>query len=142
MLVSVILKAKGDMVFTIAPDEPVAAAADLLASRKIGALVVMNAGEVVGILSERDVVRLVAQEGAAALDRQVSAAMTTDVIFARPEEQLDALLGRMTDRRIRHLPVCAGRRLVGIVSIGDLVKHKIAEVEAEAAGLKAYIVAG
>jgi CBS domain-containing protein len=143
MLISQLLKGKGDLVFTINPDETVAAAAAQLVERRVGALVVMGAGEtVVGILSERDLVRLLAEQGAAALQAPVSACMTAEVIFADPSETVDALLGRMTDRRIRHLPVCRDRRLVGIVSIGDLVKRKIAEAEEEAEGLKAYIAAG
>lgn len=142
MLVSQILRTKGDMVFTIAPAMPLAEACGLLKARGVGALVVRDgAGPVLGILSERDVVRALAA-GALALDQPVSAAMTGDVVFAHPRETVDMLLARMTDRRFRHLPVCEGDRLVGIVSIGDLVKAKIEEAEAEAEGLKAYISAG
>jgi CBS domain-containing protein len=141
MLVSQILKTKGDLVFTIAPTETVAAVAALLHARRVGALVVLEAEQVVGIVSERDVVRALAEGGAAALGRPVSSVMTKDVFFAQPGETVDSLLTRMTDRRIRHLPVCLKDRLVGIVSIGDLVKSKISEVEAEADGLKAYIAA-
>lgn len=141
MLVSQILRTKGDTVFTTRPSEPVAAVAELLHSRNVGALVVMDAERVVGIVSERDVVRAVAEDGPEALRRPVSDYMTANVLFADPGETVDSLLGRMTDRRIRHLPVCKSERLVGIVSIGDLVKSKISEVEAEADGLKAYIAA-
>jgi len=141
MLVSQILRSKGDTVFTVAPGETIAAVASLLHSRRVGALVVLDAEQVVGIVSERDVVRAVAEGGASALGRPVSGVMTRDVLFAQPGETVDSLLGRMTDRRIRHLPVCLKERLVGIVSIGDLVKSKISEVEAEADGLKAYIAA-
>ena len=143
MLVSQILSTKGDMVFTVEPQATVAQAAHLLNSRRVGAMVVLGEGrEVAGIFSERDLARSVAEHGAAALELKVDDVMTRDVIFADPGEKVDVLLSRMTDRRIRHLPVCVGGRLVGIVSIGDLVKIKIAEVEAEAEGLKAYIVAG
>jgi CBS domain-containing protein len=143
MLISQLLKGKGDLVFTINPDETVAAAAAQLVERRVGALVVTGAGDsVVGIVSERDLVRLLAERGGAALQAPVSTCMTAEVIFADPSETVDALLARMTDRRIRHLPVCRDRRLVGIVSIGDLVKRKIAEAEEEAEGLKAYIAAG
>ena len=143
MLVSQILTAKGDMVFTVEPHATVAQAAHLLNSRRVGAMVVLGEGrDVAGIFSERDLARAVAEHGAGALELKVDAVMTRDVIFADPAEKVDVLLGRMTDRRIRHLPVCVGGRLVGIVSIGDLVKIKIAEVEAEADGLKAYISAG
>jgi CBS domain-containing protein len=99
----------------------------------------MEDGEVAGIISERDIVRGLAQEGAEALRRPVSAFMSRDVVFALPSETVDDLLTRMTDRRIRHLPVCEDRTLLGLVSIGDLVKTKIAESEAEAEHLRAYI---
>lgn len=141
MLVSQILRAKGDTVFTVGPTETISEVASLLHSRRVGALVVLDAERVVGIVSERDVVRAMAEGGAAALGRPVSGVMTRDVLFAQPGETVDSLLSRMTDRRIRHLPVCQKERLVGIVSIGDLVKSKISEVEAEADGLKAYIAA-
>jgi len=119
-----------------------AAVAALLHSRRVGALVVLDSEQVVGIVSERDVVRIVAEGGGGALNRPVAECMTRDVLFAAPGETVDALLERMTDRRVRHLPVCQGDRLLGIISIGDLVKSKISEVEAEASGLKAYIAAG
>ena len=141
MLVSQILRSKGDTVFTVGPADTIAAVAALLHSRRVGALVVLDAERVVGIVSERDIVRAVADGGASALEKPVAKVMTEDVLFAQPGETVDSLLGRMTDRRIRHLPVCLKDRLVGIVSIGDLVKSKISEVEAEADGLKAYIAA-
>jgi CBS domain-containing protein len=142
VLVSQILKGKGDLVFTAGPGETVGAVAALLHSRKVGAMIVMDGESVAGIVSERDIVRMVAEEGAGALGKPVSICMTRDVVFATPDETVDSLLTRMTDRRIRHLPVLRDGRLAGIVSIGDLVKHKINEVEAEADGLKAYIAAG
>ena len=141
MLVSQILRTKGDAVFTIVPAETVAVVAELLHTKGIGALVVLEAERVVGIVSERDIVRAIAGHGAGVLSRPVSDFMTANVLFAEPGETIDSLLTRMTDRRIRHLPVCKNERLVGIVSIGDLVKYKISEVEAEADGLKAYIAA-
>ncbi len=141
MLVSQILRTKGDTVFTVGPAETVAAVAALLHSRRVGALIVLEAERVVGIVSERDIVRGMAEGGADCLQRPVSEFMTRDVLFADPGETVESLLTRMTDRRIRHLPVCKADRLVGIVSIGDLVKWKITEVEAEADGLKAYIAA-
>ena len=142
MMVSQILRSKGDAVFTASPNETLGALAALLHARKVGALVVLEADRVVGIVSERDVIRAVAEEGAAALSKPVSAFMTRDVHFADPSDRVDEVLSQMTDRRIRHVPVCKGDRLVGIVSIGDLVKSKIGEVEAEADGLRAYIAAG
>jgi CBS domain-containing protein len=141
MLVSQILRAKGDAVFTVGPSDTVGRVAELLHSRRVGALVVLEKDRVVGIVSERDVVRAVAGGGVQVMGRPVSDYMTANVLFADPGETIDSLLGRMTDRRIRHLPVCKADRLVGIVSIGDLVKWKISEVEAEADGLKAYIAA-
>ena len=143
MLLSQILKDKGDLVFTASPQETIAAAAALLHSRKVGALVLIDEeGSVVGILSERDIVRVVAEMGERALARPVSVCMTEEVVFAQPTETVDHLLGRMTDRRIRHLPVVRDGRLVGIDSIGDLVKSKISEIETEAQELKSYISAG
>ncbi|WP_269716310.1 CBS domain-containing protein [Caulobacter sp. NIBR2454] len=143
MLVSQILKTKGAEVFAANQANTVAVAAALLHERRIGAVVILDdSGDVAGILSERDIVRLLAQEGGDALGRPVSSCMTRDVLFAKPSETIDSLLSRMTDRRIRHLPVVEGGKLAGIVSIGDLVKAKIAETEAEAEGLKAYIAAG
>ena len=142
MLVSQILKDKGDMVFTAAPGDSVAALAALLLSRRVGAMVVLDEHhDVAGIVSERDIVRIVAEQGAEGLAHPISTCMTRDVVFAEPQETVDELLTRMTDRRIRHLPVCEGSRLIGIVSIGDLVKSKIAETVAEAENLKAYISA-
>jgi CBS domain-containing protein len=141
MLVSQILRAKGDAVFTVAPSDTVGRVAELLHSRRVGALVVLEKDRVVGIVSERDVVRAVAGGGVKVMASPVSDYMTANVLFADPGETIDSLLERMTDRRIRHLPVCKADRLVGIVSIGDLVKWKISEVEAEADGLKAYIAA-
>lgn len=143
MLVSQILKDKGDLVFTASPQETVGAAAALLHTRKVGAMVVVDDKEaVVGILSERDIVRVIAKEGAMALSKPIAGCMSSSVVFAQPDESIDTLLERMTDRRIRHLPVVKGGRLAGIISIGDLVKYKISEAQAEADGLKAYISAG
>ncbi len=108
----------------------------------MGAVVVVNGErDVVGIVSERDIVRIVAERGAEGLVLSVSDGMSRDVIFAEPGERIDLILERMTDRRIRHLPVVSDGRLAGIISIGDLVKAKIAETEAEAEGLRAYIAA-
>jgi CBS domain-containing protein len=143
MLVSQILKDKGDLVFTASPRETVAAAAALLHSRRVGALVIVDDQDMVtGILSERDIVRVVAERGPVGLGEPLSSCMSRDVVFASPTETVHSLLERMTDRRIRHLPVLKDGRLAGLVSIGDLVKSKIAETEAEAENLKAYISAG
>jgi CBS domain-containing protein len=139
MLVSQVLTAKGEAVFTTTPLETLEAAASKMFARNIGSLVVTEAEQVVGLISERDVVRAVAQHGEPGLRGPVSAFMTPDVQVAAPSDTVDAILARMTDRRIRHLPVCEAGRLLGLVSIGDLVKARIAETTAEAESLRAYI---
>ncbi|WP_288759932.1 CBS domain-containing protein [uncultured Brevundimonas sp.] len=142
MFVAEILKTKGNAVFSIAPDLSVARACAELEERRVGALVVCDGERVAGVFSERDVVRALARDGAQALDRPVSAYMTAKVIFAEPREEMSVLMTRMTDRRIRHLPVMAEGRLVGVISIGDVVKCQIAEHAREAESLKTYIAAG
>ncbi len=142
MLVAEILKTKGDAVFTISPDETLAGAASQLVERQVGALIVCENDRVAGVLSERDVVRALAREGAAALGQPVRDHMTAEVVFAEPGEGVSALMGRMTDRRIRHLPVMKDERLCGVISIGDVVKCQIEDATREAESLKSYIVAG
>jgi CBS domain-containing protein len=143
MLVSQILKQKGDRVLSCSPHESLTAAADRLNAHRIGAMVVLDERDrVAGIISERDIVRAIAGFGSSALSSPVASYMSRGIVYADPKEDVDTLLSRMTDRRIRHLPVCENGKLVGVVSIGDLVKAKIAETEAEAAGLKAYIAQG
>lgn len=142
MLIAHVLRDKGSAVFTLTSDVTLESAARELHTRKVGALVVLDdSGAVIGVLSERDVVREVARRGEKALEDRVSAAMSRSVITAHGQETLDEGLARMTDRRVRHLPVVEDGRLVGIISIGDLVKHKIAAAEAEAAAMQAYISA-
>ncbi|MGZ3305790.1 MAG: CBS domain-containing protein [Asticcacaulis sp.] len=143
MLVSQLLSTKGRQVYTVLPDESLSAIAALLHTRKVGAFIVSDrAGHVVGIISERDIIRAIATVGKASLDLPVSDLMTRDVIVARLHETVEELLDRMTDRRIRHLPVMDGATLAGIVSIGDLVKARIAVSEHEARTLREYITAG
>lgn len=142
MLVSQILRDKGDAVFSIVPDLTLARTCAELDSRKVGALIVCDGDRVVGVVSERDVVRAVAQDGAEALDQPVSTYMTRDVVFAEPAETVAILMERMTDRRIRHLPVLRDARLAGVISIGDVVKCQIAEARQEAESLRSYISAG
>jgi CBS domain-containing protein len=118
-------------------------AAAILTDKRVGALVVLDSkGHLEGILSERDIVRLCAQVGAAAMTAKVADAMTKDVLTAAPKDKVDSALARMTDRRIRHLPVLEGEKLVGVVSIGDLVKAKIDEALQEADAMRAYIATG
>lgn len=142
MLVAEILKDKGDAVFSIRPDMPLAEACGELDRLKVGALIVCDAGKPVGVLSERDVVRAIARAGADALDKPVADFMTADIVFAAPAETVGILMGRMTDRRIRHLPVLQDGRLAGVISIGDVVKCQIAEATQEAESLRTYIAAG
>jgi len=143
MLISHILRDKGGAVHAVDARATLAEAAVELHHRRVGAVVVVDLdGGLAGVLSERDIVREIAKRGASALDESVASAMTRDVITASPHETIDECLARMTDRRIRHLPVLEGRRLVGIVSIGDLVARKIEATQAEAAAMRAYISAG
>ena len=142
MLIAEILKDKGGAVFTAAPADDLQSTVQALDDKRVGALVVCEGDRVVGILSERDLVRAVARHGHEALARPVQDYMTQDVVFADPTETVGVLMERMTDRRIRHLPVIQEGRLVGVVSIGDLVKSQIAEATFEAESMKAYIGAG
>jgi CBS domain-containing protein len=141
--VAAILQDKGDAVHVIGPDVRLEDAARRLDELNIGALVVVDAErQVLGVLSERDVTREIARKGLAALGESTSEAMTSEVVTAAPADTLHELMGRMTDRRIRHLPVIANGRLSGIVSIGDVVKWRIKDAELEAQAMRAYIVAG
>ena len=143
MLIAQIIRGKGAVVHTLAASATLEDAARELNEKRVGALVVIDAeGSIIGVFSERDLVREVARRGAKALDSDVASAMSRDVITAQPEETIDDCLARMTDRRVRHLPVIVeNARLIGIVSIGDLVKHRIALAEAESAAMQAYIAA-
>lgn len=139
MTVAAILTNKGPEVVTARPDQTLEAAAKLMTERRIGSVLVREGDEVVGILSERDIVRTVAAKGAAALTMPVASAMTREVVFGHPGDTVDKVLGLMTERRIRHLPVKDGARLIGLVSIGDVVKKRIEDVEQEAEGLRAFV---
>ncbi|HZS63908.1 MAG TPA: CBS domain-containing protein [Xanthobacteraceae bacterium] len=140
MIVRSIIEAKGSDVVTIKPTETLDAAAKLLAERRIGAVVVLGADDrIVGILSERDIVRVLADRGAAALQDQVAQAMTRKVATCTHEETIHSIMERMTAGKFRHVPVIAGDHLAGIVSIGDVVKHRIVEIEQESAALRDYI---
>jgi CBS domain-containing protein len=143
MLIAHILGDKGEKVHTVSGDATLEEAARELNARKVGAVVVLDAeGALAGVLAERDIIREVARNGARALTGTVHGAMTKAVFTAAPQETIDEGLARMTDRRVRHLPVVMSGRLVGIVSIGDLVKRKIEEIEAHAEAMKSYIAAG
>ena len=143
MIVSQILKAKGSDVATIAPDALVSEAAARLASGRIGALVVSGGGgAIAGIISERDIVRALAVAGAVALDSKVETLMSRNVATCSPADSLESLMREMTARRVRHLPVTKEGRLAGIVSIGDVVKHRLDELERERAMLVSYVASG
>lgn len=140
MIIEQILNDKGREVVTLLADVTLREAARLLDERRIGAIVTLDAdGGIVGVLSERDIVRQFARQGEAALEMTVASAMTRAVITINAEAAVDEALQLMTDRRIRHLPVVRNNRLTGFVSIGDLVKWKIAETEAEAEAMKSYL---
>lgn len=143
MLIDTILKDKGNSVETIPDSATLAEAANVLDQKRIGAIVAVDsAGGIVGVLSERDIVRRFARNGEKTVSLTVSQAMTRGVITATPSEDVDTCLGRMTDRRIRHLPIVLEGKLMGIISIGDLVKYKIDAVLAEAEAMEAYIRSG
>jgi CBS domain-containing protein len=141
MIVANILKDKGSSVATARPDATVADVAAKLASKKIGAVVIVGAeGRVDGILSERDIIRAIALRGPAALNEQAADIMTRQVTSCTSADTLDHLMVTMTSGRFRHVPVVEEGQLVGIISIGDVVKRHIAEVEMEATALRNYVV--
>lgn len=143
MLVRFILQNKGAGVATVRRSASVAEAADELWARRIGALVVSRDGlDIEGIVSERDIVRAIAHRGAAVLQLPVSEIMTSDVLTCSLDDTVDSLMALMTRRRVRHLPVVSNHRLVGLVSIGDVVKYRVEELELEAEVLHDYIVNG
>ena len=140
MNVETILRTKGRAVTTIRPGETVGAAIEMLVSRNIGALVASEDSEKVeGIISERDIVNALARHGAGLLSLTVAQVMTRPVVTCDPAESVGELMAEMTNRRIRHLPVVQDGRLCGIVSIGDLVKNRLDEIEFEASSLRSFI---
>lgn len=140
MHVETILATKGPDVVTARADETISQAATRLEGHGIGALVVVDdAGAPVGILSERDIARGVSSHGPRLPDAPVSALMSGNLVTCSPEDSLAELMGVMTDRRIRHLPVVSNGKLAGIVSIGDVVKLRLGEIEQEADAMRAYI---
>jgi len=143
MFVADILKNKSAGVISIGPEATVAEAARLLAERRIGALIVLDdAGALIGVFSERDVIRGLAADGPGALDRPVSGLMTCEVVTTAPDKTIAEVMQVMTERRFRHLPVVADGALKGMISIGDVVKHRLVETEAEAQALRDYVLAG
>lgn len=143
MTVASILKTKGSSVVTIQRGHRMREAAKLLTEQRIGAVIVVGPEErVVGILSERDIVGALAATGAGALDSAIDEFMSTDVRVCQPDDSIERVMQVMTSGRCRHLPVIDDGKLIGIVSIGDVVKRRIDDTEHEAEALKRYIVAG
>ena len=139
MTIASILGDKGADVISVSPDMTVADAVALLAERRIGAVPVLNDGVVAGVFSERDVIRSLRERGSAALADLVSSAMTAPAVTVARDDSVLGALSLMTKRRIRHLPVLDDGAVVGIVSIGDLVKYRIDRIEAEARAMRDYI---
>ena len=140
MTVAAILAEKGREVVTVAPATTVADASALLAERRIGAAVVTDrSGRILGIVSERDIVAALAKYGADALTRDVGSIMTSKVITCAENDTINEVMARMTRGRFRHLPVVTNGRMVGVISIGDVVKRRIEDVEREAEEMRLYI---
>jgi CBS domain-containing protein len=134
-----ILKYKGHSVHAVRPDDTVLKALGVMAEEDIGAVLVMDGAELVGILTERDYARKVALAGRSSKDSPVRAIMTSELVWVAPHRTIDECMALMTERRVRHLPVVENRRVVGVVSIGDLVKATIDEQEFTINQLKSYI---
>lgn len=140
MTVAQILNAKGRAVVTAGPGDTVLAVAQVLSTKKIGAVVIVDAqGRIGGIVSERDIVRAVASDGVKALDKSVKEFMTSAVKTCTPRDTEAELMSLMTEHRVRHLPVVESGKLGGMISIGDVVKHRIEAIEREAEDMKSYI---
>jgi len=140
MNVAAILRQKGRGVTTVPPATTLLEVANRLALKRIGAIVVVDArGELAGIISERDFIRALSETGPDCLTRPVAEMMTREVVTCQETDTLDELMAMMTARRFRHLPVMTDGALVGIISIGDVVKHHVAEIEMEATAMRGYI---
>ncbi len=143
MFVSDILSQKGGTVFTVAPTASVAEISQQLSARRIGSVLVLDAdGSVAGIVSERDLVRALSRHGAKAMELEARQVMTREVVTCDPDDSIDGVMQTMTVGRFRHIPVVRRGELLGLVSIGDVVKARLEETQHEAEALKAYIVAG
>jgi CBS domain-containing protein len=139
MIVRSILDSKGHKIISVAPGDKVSAAVKLLSERKIGAVLVMSGHRMDGILSERDIVRVIGERGASALDEDVSAVMTRKVVSCKPSDTVGAIMEKMTTGKFRHLPVFDDERIIGLISIGDVVKSRVSEFEHEQEALREYI---
>ncbi|MCC8430537.1 CBS domain-containing protein [Reyranella aquatilis] len=143
MFVSDILSRKGGLVFTVTPGTTVGQIAQQLSTRRIGSVLVLDADSAVaGIVSERDLVQAFAGHGAAALAFEAQAVMTREVVTCDPDDSIDEIMEIMTRGRFRHLPVVRHGELLGLISIGDVVKARLEEARHETEALRAYIVAG
>lgn len=143
MTIAHILQDKPQRMITVGPEQTLQQAAEVLGRERIGALLVLKPnGDIAGILSERDIVRAVGADGAAVLERPVAETMTKDVTCCAPDDSIDSAMALMTERRFRHLPVRQGGRVVGMISIGDVVKKKVEDAEAESQSLREYIARG
>lgn len=143
MFVSDILSQKGTTIFTVVPATSVAEIAQQLSARRIGSVLVLDVeGSVAGIVSERDLVRALARHGAKALELEARQVMTREVVTCDPDDSIDGVMQTMTEGRFRHIPVVRRGELLGLVSIGDVVKARLEETRHETEALKAYIVAG
>lgn len=143
MIIGQILKSKGRGVVTARPEDSIQEIASQLVSKKIGAILILGESQnVIGIISERDIIRLIAEHGPAALAMLARDGMTRDVVSCTCECTLDEIMETMTKRRFRHMPVVEDGKLVGIISIGDVVKHHTAEVELEVTAMRGYLATG
>ncbi len=141
MTVSIILAAKGREVVSVEPNATLSSVVALLAERRIGAVLILGVDRrIAGIVSERDIVRALAERGAAALDEPVSRIMTRQVSTATEGETISSIMERMTAGKFRHIPVVDQGRVVGIISIGDVVKHRLQEMEHDSAAMRDYIL--
>ena len=139
MTVRAVLGSKGHQVISVSPDAKLSAAVKILAERRIGAVMVMSGQKIEGILSERDVVRVLGERGAAVLEEPVRSVMTSKVITCHESDTVGAIVEIMTSGKFRHLPVVENDRIVGLISIGDMVKWRVAEYEREQEALQDYI---
>jgi CBS domain-containing protein len=139
MTIAAVLRDKGSDVETITAADRLFEAVRLLGEKRIGALPVIEDGQIAGIVSERDVIYCLRDHGAEALDWPVAKVMSSPAITASPDTEVLGALALMTQRRIRHLPIVEGSEIRGIVSIGDLVKHRMERIEAEADAMRSYI---
>lgn len=140
MTVAMILNEKGRDVVTAKATDTVGDICKTLSEKRIGAILITNAaGAIEGIVSERDVVRVIGKDGPSALEQSVDSVMTHAVVTCADTDTVNSVMARMSAGRFRHMPVVSGGKLVGLVSIGDIVKHRIAQIEREAAQMRDYI---